>query len=138
MFFNEYALEAICLQIVKGDNTTTTNNFFYIYKGTMPAYNSYTPAGSVSDLLATFTDLDLAQVASAVRMGKSPTLSTVAASATGTATWGAFYNSAAVNNYILGTVTDPTGDGVIHLDSVSLVSAVDVTFVDFGVDFGGA
>ena len=122
--------------------TGTSFNQLFIYKGTLPAdVNSWTPAGSSSDLLATFTSFYMNQNFQAdevqnVSLQVAP--SSVTASASGTAAWFAMNRSNTdAYGWVIGDVSLTAGTAMVRLNTLTLTSGVtSVSLTYFGLHFG--
>ena len=121
-----------------------TNLRLSVMKGTMPGeLATFDITSYTSDILATFNNAG-SQLAitndtinSLLKFTSGPG-QTVAATATGTATWWVLYHETVVGPSIMGDVTDEVGVGTLKLDTVSVVSAATVLIQGFNVLFESA
>jgi hypothetical protein len=132
-------------------SSTSANNRVEIYSGTIPEdADSWTPGGtgSPTNLLATFADLDLNQnvqtnyivsVNEAVfDTAKAPNPGTVNATANGTASWYALFDTAAWSSsrgLLLGEISLSGGNGTLHLDDLTLVAGQPTQLLHWGLLF---
>ena len=136
-------------------STSAPVNKIEIYSGDMPAdaddwfpgYGGSPGTGSpLVQLLATFSTFRIddandqiagADVQSVIfQPSAKPTPNPVNATATGTASWYAMYDSSRVDRVLIGEVSNGAGTGTLRLDSVSLTASSPVTITHFGVRFG--
>lgn len=110
--------------------------YLNIYKGTMPTSGDYTDwdlyeSSRSSDLLVTLPDAVVEGSVPAIYFDQNKPTPTNA-SATGTATWGAWVGSSSLKHAIVGPVNDVAGGtGLFMLDDVNIVSGNLVTCIGF-------
>ena len=122
------------------DHTNGSNNVIAIFKGTMPTNTTnWVVADSSSDLLVSFTNLTLRQSSQGdqdrVVFDDFPTPASVNATATGTASWFAFYQTGVTSMYFFGDVSVAAGTGTLVIDDLSVTSGNPVTIENFGIQF---
>lgn len=109
-----------------------------VYKGTAPTdANTYanSPSSFDADLLGTWTTGVLSLSTNLIGLDSVASYS-VTAVGTGTATWGAVYNTASTTRCLICDVGLIGSSSPITLVSTSVVSGTEVTLADFGLQFG--
>ena len=115
-----------------------------IYSGTEPdtsTVQTFDPANHTGAELITFANVDVESFSTtginAVRMVTSDPVHTANATATGTATWGAIYNTSTTDICIVGNVSQSPNDAHFTISNVTVTSGASFTLEDFYVDLGG-
>jgi len=136
MIANKKFREGVATKIVDTFGYFPGFDEMYVYSGTIPAdvdVDNWTLAGYSAQQLCTITGwslkVDTAQTDNIV-FNVFPSLSTVTATGTGTASW---YVGWVSNLWWMGTVTDPGGNGSLQIDDVNIVSGNDVIVIDFNL-----
>lgn len=119
-----------------GSTPSQSTNRIVIYKGTMPASDAWSEAGSSADELVRYGNFTLTDNGTLIYFSTAPVIGTVNATGTGTATWGALFNTGTPTRYLLGTVSGPLGNGIFKIDDINVVSGSPVSITSIGIRVG--
>lgn len=118
------------------DSTSGSQNKFVIFKGTIPSnLTNWTEASNAADKLVEFNNFFFVQSGSRVLMSAAPNPSIKNATASGTASWYAWYPANNPTRYLFGDVSDVLGTGSLQLDSVTITSGNPVQFINWAIEY---
>jgi hypothetical protein len=115
---------------------TQSNNRIVIYKGTMPAANAWSEAGSSADELVRFENFTLSDNGYMLFFGVTPVINPVNATASGTAAWAAIFQTLSPEYNITVSVTNAAGTGGVKVDDTNITSGNPVTVTSVGISLG--